>query len=138
MTDEIHRASLLHLLEESESESAEQVWQRWIEPYLPKTPPAPDIEAKITFLRTEEGGRKYPIQSGYRGQFCYDGDDWGVRLAFETDEPVSPGDTVTAHLSFLRPEAQRGRLHPGKRFALRDGAQVIARGYVRTLLALEA
>jgi len=91
----------------------------------------------ITFFRTEEGGRKKPIHSRSKTQFYYDGDDWDVMLAFDTDEPVSPGDTVTARLIFLSQAAQRGRLHPGKRFALRDGAQVIARGYVRTLLALE-
>ncbi len=33
----------------------------------------PDIEAEITFVPTEQGGRKTPAFSGYRPQFYYDG-----------------------------------------------------------------
>ena len=35
-----------------------------------------DIEAEITFLTSEEGGKKLPVFSGYRPQFYYDGHDW--------------------------------------------------------------
>ena len=34
-----------------------------------------DVEAHITFLRTEEGGREKPVRTGYRPQFFYQGED---------------------------------------------------------------
>jgi hypothetical protein len=38
-----------------------------------------DIEVAMTFVRTEDGGRKNPVFSGYRPQFYYDGKNWGCR-----------------------------------------------------------
>ena len=36
-----------------------------------------EIEAEIYYLTTEEGGRQSPVFNGYRGQFFYEGKDWG-------------------------------------------------------------
>ena len=43
---------------------------------------APDIEAVITFLRTEDGGKTRPVYSGYRPQFYYDGEDWDAEHTY--------------------------------------------------------
>src|SRR5436190_1509206 len=71
------------------------------------------IEAEVTFVRAEAGGRRLPVCSGYRGQFFYDGEDWDAVQSYPDVERVFPGDTVVARLTFISPEHHRGRVHPG-------------------------
>jgi translation elongation factor EF-Tu-like GTPase len=97
-----------------------------------------DIEAQITFTRTEDGGRRGPARSGYRPQFYYDGHDWDAVQDYGPVEWVFPGQTVTAYLSFLSPECHVGRLYPGKAFLLREGQRTVGQGVVTQLLQLEA
>ena len=97
-----------------------------------------DIEAEITFLTIEEGGRKTPAFSGYRPQFYYDGQDWdAIQNYVGAVEPVYPGQTVTALLSFLSPQYHVGKLYPGKEFLIREGQRVVGRGKVTKILDLE-
>ena len=97
-----------------------------------------DIEAEITFLTTEEGGRQTPAFSGYRPQFYYDGQDWdAIQHYVGVIEPVYPGQTVTAHVSFLSPQHHVGKLYPGKEFLVREGQHVVGRGKVTKILDLE-
>ncbi len=97
-----------------------------------------DVEAKIIFLTPEEGGRTNPVFSGYRPQFYYDGHDWdAVHNYVGVVEPVYPGQTVIAYLSFLSPQHHLGKLHPGKEFLIREGQKVVARGKVTKILELE-
>jgi translation elongation factor EF-Tu-like GTPase len=97
-----------------------------------------DVEAEITFLTTEEGGRKTPAFSGYRPQFYIDGQDFVVvHEFFDVVEPVYPGQTVKAYLSFTYPEYLVKVLHPGKEFLIREGQRVIGRGRVTKILGLE-
>jgi translation elongation factor EF-Tu-like GTPase len=100
-------------------------------------PYPPDIEAEITFVPTEQGGRKTPAFSGYRPQFFYDGYDWDADQEYPDVESVSPGQTVRALLRFLSLERQVGRVHPGLEFLVREGARVVARGRVTKILHLE-
>jgi elongation factor Tu len=94
----------------------------------------PHIEAKVEFLRAADGGKTQPVRSGYRPQFHYDGEDWDALPTFETDDWVHPGETVKVSFRFTLPEVHRSRLHVGKRFELREGAQVVAQGEVTRLL----
>jgi translation elongation factor EF-Tu-like GTPase len=98
----------------------------------------PDIETTITFLRTEEGGRRRPVSSGYRPQFFYDGDDCDAVHFYQGVEQVNPGDAVTADLAFIRPEFRVGTIHVGMEFLIREGAQTVAVGKVTKILNLEA
>lgn len=54
-----------------------------------------DIEATVTFRRTEEGGLRDPCKTGYRPQFYYDGENWVAIQTYPDREWVYPGDTVT-------------------------------------------
>ncbi len=101
----------------------------------PKYPP--DIEAEITFLTSEEGGRKTPAYSGYRPQFYYDGHDWDAVQEYIGVFEVCPGQTVMAQLSFMSPQCHVGKLYPGKEFLVREGQKVVARGKVTKILNLE-
>lgn len=96
-----------------------------------------DIEAEITLLTTEEGGRKTPAFSGYRSQFYYDGHDWDAVQNYIGVTEVYPGQTVTAQLAFLSPQCHVGKLFPGKEFLLREGQRVVGRGKVTKILNLE-
>ncbi len=97
-----------------------------------------DVEVEITFLTTEEGGRKGPAFSGYRPQFYYDGHDWdAVHTYIGEVEPVYPGQTVLAYLSFLSPQYHVGKLYSGKEFLLREDQRVIGRGRVTKIIDLE-
>jgi elongation factor Tu len=102
-------------------------------PVLPR-----DIEAEITYLTTEEGGRRKPAFTGYRPQFYYDGRDWDAIHTYPDVELVMPGQTARAYLSFLSPECHIGRLHTGKEFLIREGQRVIARGRVTKVIDLAA
>jgi len=89
--------------------------------------------ALITFLSTDKGGRSKPVQSGYRGQFYYDGKDWDAVQQYADAEWVYPGQTVKAYLWFLSPEAHHGLLYPGKDFDVREGDQIIAHGIITAI-----
>lgn len=99
---------------------------------------SPDLEVQITFLKTEEGGRRTPARNGYRPQFYYDGTDWDAVHTYPDKELVYPGETVRAYLSFLTPENHIGKLYPGMTFQCREGQRVIANGVVLKILELES
>ena len=96
-----------------------------------------DIEVELTFLSTEEDGRKGHAFSGYRSQFYYDGHDWDAIHNYLNVEAVYPGQTVTAQLSFLSPQCHVGKLYPGKEFLIREGQRVVGKGRVTKILDLE-
>ena len=86
---------------------------------------APDIEAVITFLKTEEGGRNSPYSSGYRPAHLVK-DDYlttGTHNYFGKDE-VLPGETVTGTITFITPEAYPHCLWKGKVINIQEGSYV--------------
>src|SRR6266496_4891449 len=105
-----------------------------ISPLLPQDQ---DIEVEITYLTTEEGGRRKPAFPEYRPQFFYDGRDWDAVHTYPDVELVMPGQTVRAYLSFLSPECHVGRLSPGKEFLIREGQRTVGKGHVTKILNLE-
>ncbi len=97
-------------------------------------PKSPDIEAIVTFLRTDEGGRKSPVLSGYRGQFYYDGKDCDADEFYPGVAQVNPGETVTARLAFANPQLHVGRVQIGTEFLIREGGKTVGRGIVTKIL----
>lgn len=93
-----------------------------------------DIEVRLTFLPTEDGGRRGPALSGYRPQFYYDGRDWDAVQTYVGVDRVHPGETVTARLSFLSPEAHAGRVYVGMPFLIREGRRIVGYGSVTRIL----
>jgi translation elongation factor EF-Tu-like GTPase len=98
--------------------------------------PEPDIEAEVTYLSTENGGRQGSISSGYRGQFHYEGHDWDAPQYFVGKDRVEPGESVTVRLYFLSPQAHVGRLEVGTMFLVREGLKTVGYGKVTRLLNL--
>ena len=96
-----------------------------------------DVEAVVTYLRPEDGGRSQPAFSSYRPQFHYDGRDWDASHVYPDVEQVAPGETARVFLSFLSPEAHVGKLHVGSPFLLREGRRIIGYGAITKLVELE-
>ena len=96
-----------------------------------------DVEAKIYFLTTEEGGRSVPAYSNYRPQFYYNDHDWDAPHIYPDVERVNPGDTVRAYLGFLSPKEHWGKLYVGMKFLIREGSRTVGRGVITKILELE-
>ena len=96
---------------------------------------APHIEAEIEFVTSEAGGRSTPAFSGYRPQFYYHGHDWDAEHEYLDAEKVFPGDTVTAHLSFLSPQEHHENVAVGMPFLVREGTRTVAYGVVTKIFA---
>lgn len=100
---------------------------------MPITIRPPDIEAEISFLSTEQGGRKAPAASGYRPSHDFGLPGYLNDAAHEYIgcESAVPGETVKARMWFLTPKSQEGRLYPGFRFTVQEGARIVGHGVVR-------
>jgi len=96
-----------------------------------------DIEAKIYYLTSKEGGRSTPVFSGYRGQFYYNGLDYDAPQEFPDVTEVKPGETVRAYLAFLTPQLHANSIHKGMDFLIREGARTVGKGKVTKILELE-
>ncbi len=96
-----------------------------------------DIEAEVTFLPTEAGGRQGPAFSGYRPQFFYDGHDWDAVQTYPDVERVNPGDTVRVYFGFLSPHMHISKVEPGTMFLIREGQRVVAYGKITKIIELE-
>jgi hypothetical protein len=96
-----------------------------------------DIEAIITLLPTEQGGKTGIISNDYRSQFRYDGQDWDVRYQLIDNFEVRPGETAWAIISFLSPQCHIGKIYEGMKFEMREGGKTIGEGKVTKILELE-
>jgi elongation factor Tu len=96
-----------------------------------------DVEAMVTYLPTEHGGKTKSVTNGYRPQFYYDGEDFGATHPYPDVERVSPGESARVFLTFLHPDLHVGRLHPGKAFLIREGHKVFGYGTVTRIADLE-
>ena len=96
-------------------------------------PPHPaDIEADITFLSAEAGGKSSSTRSGYRPTHDFGLPDmfFGAVHEYVGVESVAPGATARAQLWLLAPECQVGRLVPGFKFTVLEGAHIVAHGVI--------
>ena len=103
---------------------------------MDKTHFAKDIEAEVTFISPENGGRKKQIFCGYRPTFIYDNHAWDASLWFDGDEFHAQGEPVKVFFEFASPASHIGKLVIGKTFELHDG-RLIAIGRVSQIVDLE-
>lgn len=96
-----------------------------------------DIVADISYLKTEDGGKKIPVKTGYRPQFYYNNNDWDAVQEYFEVEWVHPGERAKARVSFLSPDEHLGKLNMGDHFLLREGQRIVAYGHVIEILDLE-
>lgn len=96
----------------------------------------PDLIATVTYLTTDEGGRKTPANSGYRPQFGIS--DLRMQTSgeqiFINKDSVNPGETAKAEITLLSPQFFEGKLFIGKEFEFKEGSRLIARGKIEEIL----
>ena len=86
----------------------------------------PDIEAIITFLGTNEGGRIYSCASGYRPAHLIT-DEYlttGVHQYKDKIE-VLPGESAIGTITFIAPEAYPHCLWEGKIINIQEGSRIV-------------
>ena len=109
---------------------------------MPITNRPPDIEARISFLKTEEGGRAGPAKSGYRPShdFGLPGTLNDAAHEYIDQEWVAPGESALANIWLLVPEYQTGRLNQGFEFTVQEGKRVVGHGVITKVVnaALQA
>jgi translation elongation factor EF-Tu-like GTPase len=95
----------------------------------------PDVEAEITFLRTEEGGRSAPSFSGYRPNHKVR-DDYltsGIHNYIGCDK-VDPGQTALGTITFITPEVYPHCLTIGQTINVQEGGRLIGRARITKIL----
>jgi|GEM_PF-4879131 len=94
----------------------------------------PDLEALVTFLRNEDGGRRSPTSSGYSAQLDVEGRKRIPALfTFEEEQLVYPGDSLTASLTLLA-EAPQSLFYVGLSFRFFENEKFVGTGVVTALL----
>jgi translation elongation factor EF-Tu-like GTPase len=91
-----------------------------------------DFIAKLTYLTTEEGGRKTAANSGYRPQIKFDFDEMitsGIQT-FIDKESVLPGETVNAKIKILAAEHFANQLNEGMEFEITEGPKTVGHGKI--------
>ncbi len=91
------------------------------------------LEAEITLLPTEEGGRRVPIFQRYRPRLLFDGQFYQSQFIF-SQRGVKPGQTVVVGINLMHPERLLGKLGAGSRFEFAEGEQVVGSGRVLRVL----
>jgi hypothetical protein len=92
-----------------------------------------DVEASLTLLTKDSGGRLGPTAAGRFGcLMVVDGKNFDVRLHLDNVGSIAPGQTVRVPVSFLDWENAKGHCVLGKRFHLRE-IKTIGEGVIETL-----
>ncbi len=103
---------------------------------MPITVRPSDIEAEISFLPTESGGRRSPAISGYRPthDFGLEGTLNDAAHEYVGCDSVSPGQSAKANVWFLVPQYQEGRLYPGFEFTVQEGSHIVGHGIITKVI----
>lgn len=96
--------------------------------------PRPELQADIYYLTEQEGGRKTPVASSYRGQFHYNGKDFDAMQQFIDKSWCQLGDTVQVFLQTASPEFHAGQFYVGKGFEIREGSKIVGKGKITKIL----
>jgi hypothetical protein len=94
----------------------------------------PQLEAEIYYLTEQEGGRKTAVNSGYRGQFYYNGKDWDAPQQFIDKEICNLGETVKVYLQTLSTDFHIGHFFIGQEFEIREGAKTVGKGKITRII----
>lgn len=96
-----------------------------------------ELRALIYYLTPEEGGRKTPIRTKYRGQFYYEGKDWDAQQLFVDLEWCELGKYVDCYIQTLSPAFHFNKFYIGKEFKIREGSKVVGVGIITEILREE-
>ena len=95
----------------------------------------PDIEADVTFLTTEQGGRLGPVFPGYSPNHLIKEDYLtSGKHEYPNHEIVELGVTVHACIRFISPEFYPHTLSAGQVISLQEGSHVIGHAKVTRII----
>ena len=92
------------------------------------------VKARISVLRTEDGGRKGPFTKNYRPNHNFS--DTANRNFFigqvevEQNEWVHPGETRELWITFINVRGLAEFLTPGRKWRIQEGSKLVARAEV--------
>jgi hypothetical protein len=94
-----------------------------------------DFIATLTYLTTENGGRKTPAMSNYRPQIKFDFDEMQTsgQQTFIEREMVFPGETVNAEIKIIAVEHFAHKLKEGMTFEFLEGPTLIGTGKIKLI-----
>ncbi len=102
--------------------------------------PKPHFLALITYLTTEQGGRKTPAASGFGAkiQFPFYGEPLsGIQNFIESDKAF-PGETLNAEITLLADTALfKGKIYAGMDFEFYEAEIMIGSGVIKKLVQPE-
>ena len=95
-----------------------------------------DFIAELSYLTTQQGGRKTTAKSGYRPQVKFDFEERQTsgQQTFIDKEFVSPGETVVAKIKVLCPDFFSNKLTEGMNFEFREAATIIGTGKIKQIV----
>ncbi|HVU08263.1 MAG TPA: S1 RNA-binding domain-containing protein [Verrucomicrobiae bacterium] len=90
-------------------------------------------EGKFSLLSTEQGGKKSPLFSSYRGGlFKIDGDHFGCVIELIGRTELKPGEVASVHVTFIAIELAVPRIHAGHSYEICEGAKLIGNLLIET------
>lgn len=90
-----------------------------------------EIMAKIYLLRTDEGGRRSFILSGYRPNIRFDDDIYtDGALTFSDREKLFPGDKCQVKIRFPKPDLVKKYVTVGTTFDINEGPHKVGEGEI--------
>lgn len=100
-----------------------------------RPPRHPDVEAIVTFLTTEEGGRHTGARSGYRPchlvrpDYLTSGQD-----EYKDKEIVMPGESVMAEIWFITPEVYPHCMTVGDNIRVQEGSRLVGHAKIQRIM----
>lgn len=89
-----------------------------------------EISVKVYLLRSEEGGRKTPISTGYRPAVYFGNRQTDGMIQFSDQEKPVLGGEYTATIVLTHPEYLEDMLKKGAVFTFKEGSEIVAQGSV--------
>ncbi len=92
------------------------------------------VLARISVLRTEDGGRNYPIPMSYRPNHNFGGAEdtqfYIGQLEIPENHPVKPGETRDLVVTFLNGPGLSELLLEGRTWRIQEGSKLVATAQV--------
>ncbi len=92
-----------------------------------------EVNAVLTLLRTEDGGRKTAITTGYRPSFYIGALQTDGAIELLGIDKQNPGETKPIRIKLLHPENFGKVLAVGVDFEIREGSKMIGRGRIKEM-----
>ena len=88
------------------------------------------VSAQVYLLRRDEGGRKWPVATGYRPTIDFGQKQIDGIVSFDPDDKPVLGAEYTVTIRLLNPQPLGGALKKDAVFDWREGSKIVARGTV--------